>query len=312
VADWLSVYDKARPGQKAYLLVGSPGVVVDNLVRAVSSDTDHLISLRPPVTEDTLSVLAGVGEEKQAIVIRSIEHTSPSDWEVIDRYLHAYKVPGQTLILAGNDVPDHEQARITKARIGRQGLYAHVSDPSGEVGRRNLVQWVAETFKIIAADAEYACTRASYRIEPLYWGQASFINLTGGRPMRGTKVRQILDLVIPLSETESIYRSFLARRRNDTAAAALSPGQARSLFSRLESALSDLSLLRPHLIGQISIKQLASKAGVHLFRTVELRPFIPSYPAEVILGCRRVLNLGFERWQQPEVVQTVSRLWGCR
>jgi len=312
VADWLSVYDKAIPGQKSYLLVGSPGAVVDDLVRASTVGTEHLLTLRPPITEDSLSILAGVGEEKQALVIRSIENTTPRDWGTIDRYLHAYKAPGQTLVLTGQEVPDSEESKITKARIGRQGLYAHVSDPSGEVGRRNLVQWVAETFLIVTADAEYACTRASFRIEPLYWARSSFLNLTGGKPLRGSKVRQILDLVIPLSESETLYRSFLARRRNDGAAAALSPGQVRLLFSRLESALSDLALLRPHLIGNISVKQLANKAGVHPFRAIELRSFIPSYPAEVILGCRRVLNLGFERWQQPEVVQTVSRLWGCR
>jgi len=309
VADWLASWDKVVPGRKVYLLVGSVGAVVDLLVAVVTAKADHQINLRPPLSYDDLSTLVGVGTESQVLIVRGVESMSDDDWSLIDLYLTAHKAPGQSLVLTGTAVPDTDQAKAVKVKAGRQGTYLSVADPPGEVGRGNLIRWVSETFHIVEVDAEYACKRAGYRIEPLFWARLPYLGMTGGLPMRDRRVRQIIDIVVPMSEVESVYRNFLARRRTP---AALSADQARSLFKRLETALFDLSLIRPHLAGKPGPKQLASKAGLKPYRVIELKPLLVHYPNETVQRCRRALSVGFERLYQPEVVPTVSRLWGCR
>lgn len=308
MASWLTS-SQIVAGQKVYLLVGEAGPVHSVLTRVLDG-VQHVYRCFCPIQVDDLGVDLGAPGDSMAIVIQNIQDASEEEWDLITKWLSQYKVPGRSLVLTGSAASNGPNARLARKKVSSQGVYLEAVSPTGEVGRRELVEWVAQEWKITVRDAQTACVRADYSLERLVWSTRIFQALSSGRVITGNLAQKLITLAVPVTDVDDIYRRLLTKSHSTTDAVSLSSQQALTLFRMLESALTDLSMISSTLVPGMSAKTVAGRTGIHIVRVLELLPLVPRYAHGVIQRCRQVLAVGFDYYRQPEVVNVVLRLWG--
>jgi hypothetical protein len=300
------------PGKKVYLFLGPGGHLRDLLIQQAVAQSDFVRSLRPPLSSSDLSFSTGL-EQTQTTVIRGTEDMKSSDWEVVAGYLDGRKPPGQSLILSGELVPELPEAKKAKNKIQGQGIMVDTTPPGGEIGRKDLVQWVLEEWKVTIDVARQACSRAGYSPEALVWATPVWKTLSGGRPVVGYQAPKMVELVLPATDEESVYGLILTRHRMTAweAAKTLPPESILGLLRRLEAAVTDLGRLHSVLgDGRLSAKILSNRSGVHIVRTLELMSLASHYSPASVAQCRQALQIGFDNHRQPEVAALTALIWG--
>jgi hypothetical protein len=309
VGDWANTANRVKPGGKVYLFTG-PGCVLDWLIGRATAGVTHRYTIRPPFTADDLGVVLGTGDETQAIIVRDIERATEAEWYLISHYLEPAKTRGQSLLLAGQHSPDLDVVKSLRTKISRQGFIVDGSDPTGLMGRKSLVQWVAEEWQTTMLAATRACERSNFSVAGLIFASRAFLAMSSGQPVEGAKALRLVDLAVPVRQTEHAYRLLLDRSPDALPAVrGLTPTQTLHLFRLIESALTDIELLYPVLSAGLSVKSAADKTGLHIVRVLELAEWAPRYPPSVALQCRQILALGLSNFTQPEAARTVAILW---
>lgn len=301
MADW-AAHEPVLPGAKVYLFTGLAGNALDFLVTQAVTGAHHRRTLHPPLTPDMLTVMMGLSTERQVTVIREIESFSVTDWELVDKYLTPAKVSGQSLVLVGSHAID------APARVRRQAMSVDVSDPTGPVGRAALERWVVREWRTSPQAANAACLRADYSIERLFWGWRTWRAVTQDKTVTGSMALRLITHIVPESAVDWAYKALLERR--PVPRLTLTPDETLSLLRRLESALSDLTLIAPVLNTGASVRMVMSKTGVHVVRVMALTPLVARYPAAALRKCRVALAFGFAHFHQPGVASVVANLWG--
>lgn len=252
----------------------------------------------------------GTPDETMAIVVRGLESADAADWEMVYKFLGRRKMSGMSLVLVGESLPKTDLVAKLRTKVARSGVYVNTESPTGPQSRADLVHWIAEDWKVPMLVAQHACERANYEVGALAWATHAYKSLSSGLVMSAVNAQRIVEIAVPVALVDDVYRLTLAK---DPRAYALCqdfrPWDALALFRLLESALRDLTLLRPVLSTERSIAVLAKKTGLHPFRVADLRPFVSRYPAPTVLQCRQALTLGFRYYRQPEAAQVVVASW---
>jgi hypothetical protein len=306
VADW-ATHEPFGPGEKVYLFTGSAGNALEFLVRRATAGA-HVLTLRPPLSVDSLTTIMGFPGQLQIILVRQIEDCSEADWALLDRYLAPAKVRGQSLVLVGEKaVPAGPEVKSVLARIRRQGRTVDVNDPTGPAGRAALEAWVEKEWRTSHQVANAACVRADYSVETLVWAWRTWWTITKGSLFTGSIALRLVERIVPQTPADTAYRALLERR--PVRRLSLAPEETLGLLRRLESALSDLALIAPVLSVGATPRTVVNRTGVHVVRVMDLSPLVARYPEAAIYKCRQALAFGFAYWRHPEVATVVANLW---
>lgn len=305
MGDWATT--EVVPGGKAYLFYGDSGNAVDYLIHQASATAVHRITLRPPIAEDELSTHMGNDGELFVTVIRSAELLSDLEWDMLGRYLTPSKVKGRSLIIAGGEIVFSPTAQRVRSLIQRQGKVVAVVSPSGMAARKSLEEWVSRTWNTSSQVAHQACLRSDYSIGELLWSSKVWLSVTRGSRVEGQTALALLGRLLPSSDLDSAYNALLSRV--PVASLSLSPEDTLSLCGRLETALTDLTSIRPVLGTGVSLKSVGAKTGLSEFRVTELAPLVSRYPPSLVAKCRQALAIGFANYRQPETSSLVALLW---
>lgn len=307
MTDWSNGIYKVKPGLKAYLFVGEAGNALDELVSRAVDGVDYVKTIYPPLTFTDMSVVLGMPEETQCLMIRDAEKLSPYDVALISKYLKPKKVKGRSLLMVGSKMPT-EEYMLRQAM--KQGLIIEVKDPGGDLGRKNLAQWLGEECKVMVVDAAEVCERVNYSIEQLVWVRKAYLAMSGGKVLDRTVSQKLLSLATPSAAVDDVFSLVMSKNKKaPLAAAGLNVSQTIQLLHMLEAALTDISLLWPHVADNYTLKSLSNKSELHIIRVIELEKYVSGYPPPVIARCRRALNIGLANSFQPEAAKTVALLW---
>lgn len=310
MGSWVGSLRKLSKQAKLSLLVGEP-TPVTYLEQQITALFDRTLFLDPPLTPDGLSTVIGTPDESQATVVSSVDVLGEDGWDLLASYLAPAKVPGTTLVLVGESLPDYPAAQRVKELAGRgKNVYAQATSPSGAAGRDELIGWVAETWSIYPHDADYACARADFDLTSIVWATKVFLALTGGKPVIGETARKLIDIAVPASPLADAYTAIIRRSREAPRSVhGFTPEQTLSLLKWLESTLFELDAIRPAVQQREPLGKVSKVSGVHISKVKELKPLLSLYSADTEARCREVLDLGFSSWMQPGCAETVALLW---
>lgn len=308
MASWVAALHKLSPSAKVVLFLGD-GPPVSFLTELITSWFDRALFLIPPISADDLATTIGMPSETQATVVGPVDQLDESGWDLLARYLAPAKVPGTTLVLTGERLPDYPAAGKIKDLAGRgKNVYAQAVSPTGAKGRDELIKWVAETWSIYPHDADYACARADFDLTAIVWATRTFLALSKGGPVVGERARAMINVAVPPSPLSDAYSLIIGRSRQAVHAVhSFSPHETLGLLRLLERGISDMERIRPHL--QEPTGTVVRESGVHIARVKELTKLLPLYSTDTLTRCRDVLELGFSGWTQPECAATVALLW---
>jgi hypothetical protein len=313
MASWVAVVRKVTAEStlaKVALLIGEP-TPVTYLEQQITGRFDRTLFLTPPVTADDLGKVIGLPTESQATVITGVGQVDADGWDLLAAYLAPPKVPAATLVLTGETLPDHPGVAKVKSQAGRgRNVYAQVISPAGAKGREELITWLAETWNIYEADADYACARADFDLTALVWATKVFLALSDGQPVAGQQARKMIDIAVPKSLLTDVYTEILHRSPDAvTKARDLIPQETLDLLRWLERTLFDLDLLRPLAARREPLRRICAESGLHAGRVAELRPLLGLYTLDTASRCRTALAVAFQHWMEPECAETLALLW---
>lgn len=308
MASWVAAARKLSQSAKLSLFLGD-GPPVSYLVEQLTARFDRTLFLIPPIGPDDLATTIGMPSETQATVIGPVDQLDEAGWDLLVRYLAPAKLPGTTLVLTGERLPDHPAAQKVKDLAGRgKNVYAQATSPTGAKGRDELIEWVAETWSIYPHDADYACARADFDLTAIVWATRAFLALSKGKPVVGERARAMINVAVPASPLTDAYTMIMGRSRDAIhAVLGFTPEQTLGLLRMLERGITDMERIRPFL--SESTGKIVRESGVHVVRVKELTRLLPLYSTDTLTRCREVLALGFSHWLEPEAAETVALLW---
>lgn len=306
MTDWSQGFSKLVPGLKVYLLISPYGNVLDQMIQEATKDVQYVSVSECPLTDAFLFSNVGLVGDSQALILRGIESSADEDWKKINNFLALPKFKDLSLVLTGSFLPTSEEAVKVKSKISRQGLYIDAQSPTGESGRKHLVQWFAEECKVTMALSEKVCHDLNFQLDELLWTRQLYLRFSSGKVLAVNVAQKLMYLCFSPSRMENVFSSIVTRKKEFFIPTGT---QAFVLFSQLEQFLTDISKMYDLVQADNSPRQVAVKSGVHMVKVLDYYDIANSYPSETVLKCRKALSVGFEYVDHPEVIQFVRALW---